>query len=159
MKQICVGLVVVLFCAGCRGSGKQSEEQKTAQASDLDPVKRDALRNTEAEGPAPNREKLRLIASCDDRSGDAPTRFDVELAYTPHGKISGVAKLDGSELDLYGVMDDGQFRVWALGNVGDAEKVRRGYLIGEIQGDDVSGTFAISGNGGTPNYKGTLKKR
>jgi hypothetical protein len=158
MKQVSLLIIAGLILLQCKGNKPSHDAVPTSGQVTLKKTEVSAAESNRQESDAASK-TLHLTASIDSPEADAPKPFDVDLRYTAEGRITGKARLEESALDLHGVLDDGYFRVWVWGNVGDEKRVRRGYLIGEIKDDTVTGTFAISGNAGIPSYRGRLRRK
>ena len=147
---------IAVLLVQCRSNEERRGSSKTAALKAADAPEETLSNNAGPSDAASSQKQLHLVAGIEYPKEGAPKPFDVALYYTAQGKMTGNAMLEGHRLDLSGVIENRQFRVWVTGNAGDEERVRRGYLIGEISEDTVTGTFAISGNGGTPSYRGVL---
>ena len=85
---------------------------------------------------------------------EEPNPIEITLNLEENQRVSGVFRLPGNALDLYGFQKDGNLRLWISGKAGQ-ENIHRGFLFGTIEGESAKGSFAISGNGGEPSIQGT----
>ncbi len=90
-------------------------------------------------------------------TGEAANESTAEVALNVSraGIVSGTFTLAGTPLSVRGTRQEGEIRLWVNGQEGSEDTVRRGYMIGTVTGGRVEGTFAISGNAGTPALKGS----
>jgi hypothetical protein len=84
-----------------------------------------------------------------------PNSFDLSLGVAENDAVSGTCTVGGAMFNLSGALLDGRIRLWATGAAKSA--IRGGFFVGEIKADGASGNFAMSGNGGSPNIRGTWK--
>ena len=100
--------------------------------------------------------KIRARAVTEPIEGKNVQSFDVALQIMPSDQVEGSITLAGVDLTVRGIKRGTNLRLWVVGEEDEPSKVRRGYLIGTLEGDEVKGSFAISGNGGEPTFKGTF---
>ena len=148
-----VGLML-LACSGekgdraasQKGDGQKTAEEKAAQES-AKPSAGEADKEVNAEQPA---KKIKARAVTEPVEGTQSQSLEITLDVKPSDQVQGTVTLEGNALSVRGTKRGDHLRLWVFGEEGDPSKVRRGYLIGTLEGDKVKGSFAISGNGGEP---------
>ncbi|MCP4679471.1 MAG: hypothetical protein GY854_29070 [Deltaproteobacteria bacterium] len=80
---------------------------------------------------------------------------EVEIKLGDGDEATGMLTIRGEQYAMRGVKQGDHLRLWIASDESDANKVRRGYLVGVSAGKQFKGTFALSGNGGEPSLNGT----
>jgi hypothetical protein len=149
-----LGLVLVLVVASC--GGNKDDAPKTKDRGAQGEASEVAGPGSAEEAPPGRVEKIlsaRGIPAAEAEGGEVKP-IDITINLEENQRASGVFRLAGGALDLYGFQQDGRLRLWIGGKAGDGDP-RRGYLIGTIDGQTATGSFALSGNGGEPSLQGT----
>ena len=152
-----VGLVIVgigwMLCVGCKSQTKGADERA---ASESPAAQADRAHELSNERAFKSVETILLVASLDADAAQAAQPFEMTLNRNDVGQVDGQGTLEGTPLRFSGVVQDGQLRVWVRGGEGNIDSVRRGYVIGTLS---EGGGFVISGNGGTPIFKGSWERQ
>jgi hypothetical protein len=146
-------------CSGEKGEGAPASSGAAAAPSGREKAEARAEPSSGGgdkpmEAKAPVR-TIEAKAVTEPAEGAEPQSLEVVLELMPDDQVKGTLSMAGSALSVLGVKQGDQLRLWVNGDAGDTAKVRRGYLVGTLEGDAVKGAFAISGNGGESAVKGT----
>jgi hypothetical protein len=97
-------------------------------------------------------------------SGKASIEHEAENGAAGQGKViivlndddeaGGTLTIAGSTFELLGEKQGDNLRLWAVSRGDSHGEIKRGYLIGNARGDGFEGTFAFSGSGGSPRFRG-----
>ncbi len=93
------------------------------------------------------------------KEGEPPEKGALALELTDTGEVKGSLLMGGIKIGLKGLKQDDVWRLWAAFETDDLTAIRRGYLLGLTEGEQVEGRFAISGNGGEPRLLGSWRVR
>ncbi len=85
----------------------------------------------------------------------APIEGELSLTFGARDEVMGTLTIPNARLELRGVREQDNLRLWAVSENRDPELVRRGYLFASLQGKKYQGEIAISGNGAAPVLRGT----
>ncbi len=85
----------------------------------------------------------------------APIEGEVNLTFGARDEVTGTLAISDSRLELRGIREKDNLRLWTVSENRTPEQVRRGYLFARLQDEKYQGEIAISGNGAVPVLRGT----
>jgi hypothetical protein len=150
--------LILLACSGEKGSPAASSKGERPEPAREQAVQQRAEPSSgEASKQAVTGQPVRRIearATTEPVEGQEAQPLEVSLAVMPDDQVQGTLTLAGRPLSVHGIKEGETLRLWVSGGESDPTAVRRGYVVGTLEGDKLTGAFAISGNGGAPALKG-----
>ncbi len=159
--RVFVMSVVVLVAFACSGKSDQGERaggESSAKKVEANPEKAGASPTGKivkpVKEPATPKVSGKAVLAVKSDAGPAG-EGDVQIKLGDGDAATGMLTIGGEQYPMSGMKQGDHLRLWIASGEGDANKVRRGYLVGVGTGKQFKGTFALSGNGGEPSLNGT----
>jgi len=156
-----VMIVVVIVAFACSGkhdqgdrAGGESSAKKVATSPEKAGVPPAGKIVESVNEPATPKVLGKAVVATKSDAGPAG-EGDVQIEIGEGDVATGMLTVGGEQYPMRGVKQGDHLRLWIASGEGDANKVRRGYLVGVGAGKQFKGTFALSGNGGEPSLNGT----
>ncbi len=154
--SVTIPLLLSISSGGCNKPKPDTKSDISAKSSELPKQLDKPLKEADKpEEPIALKNEYHAEASVTSSSENMIEKFKVQVTVTEDNTASGHATIGEQSIVLKGSVVENEIKLWAVGSL--SANLRSGFFIANLSENKLTGTFALSGNGGVPFIEGTWK--